>query len=155
MNVPAITPSICYRDPVAATAWLCEAFGFTIAVQIESPDGDPAKSHHEIALGPVRIAVSGLWAQWTRNPAADGTVTGWLSVELPADLGAAGLDAHCERARKAGAYIEAEPADEFFGARRYRAVDPAGHHWSFQVTLRDVSRAEAEAHLGIPVAKWE
>ena len=153
MSGTSITPSLCYRDPVAAAAWLCRAFGFEIVVQIDAPDGDPANSHYEIGRDQARIAISGRWADWTAVP--DGTVTGWLSVQLPDHLGAAGLDAHCAHARSAGALIDAEPADEFFGARRYRAVDPEGHRWSFQVQVREVSRAEAEEHLGIEIARWE
>lgn len=153
MSGTSIIPSACYRDPAAAAAWLCAAFGFEIVVQIEAPDGDPANCHYEIGRDQARIAIGGRWADWTAVP--DGTVTGWLSVHLPDELGADGLDAHCAHARAAGAVIDAEPVDEFFGARRYRAVDPEGHRWSFQVQVREVSRAEAEEHLGIEIARWE
>ncbi|MFZ2511707.1 MAG: VOC family protein [Gordonia sp. (in: high G+C Gram-positive bacteria)] len=151
-----ITPSICYRDPKGAAAWLCDAFGFTLTVAIESPDGDPLRSHYEVSPdGDAAIAVSGRWSDWTCSPAdLDGASTQWLAVALPVELGAAGLNAHCERARAAGATITQDPADEFFGARRYRAIDPEGHHWAFTVHLRDVSHAEAEAAIGAPIARW-
>lgn len=152
----AIVPSICYRDPRAAAEWLCTAYGFTWTVEIESPDGDPMRSHYEVSPdGQSRIAVSGLWSDWTRDPAhVDGANTQWLSIALPAEAGAAGLEAHCERARAAGATITQEPVDEFFGDRRYRAIDPEGHHWAFTVHLRDVSQAEAEAAIGTPITRW-
>lgn len=73
---------------------------------------------------------------------------------LPEEVGAAGLDAHCERARSAGAEITDEPADEFVGDRRYRAVDPEGHHWTFAVHVRDVGQAEAEEFLGHRIERW-
>ena len=151
-----ITPSVCYRDPVAAVDWLCGAFGFTCTLAIEAPDDDPTACHYEVSLdGEGAIAVSGLWNDTTASPAQlEGVNTQTLSVALSAALGAAGLDAHCERARAAGARITREPADEFFGDRRYRAIDPEGHHWAFTVHLRDVSQAEAEAAIGMPITRW-
>ena len=41
------------------------------------------------------------------------------------------VDAHFERAKKAGARILEEPEDTFHGHRRYGAVDPEGHQWYF------------------------
>ena len=68
-----------------------------------------------------------------------------------------GLDEHYERARAAGATIAAEPADQFYGDRTYRAVDPEGHCWTFAAHVRDVSRAEAEEALGQPITatSWQ
>jgi uncharacterized glyoxalase superfamily protein PhnB len=44
------------------------------------------------------------------------------------------VDAHCARARAAGATIASEPAttdygDGYWVDRSYEAVDPEGHHW--------------------------
>ena len=41
------------------------------------------------------------------------------------------VDAHFERAKKAGAKILEEPQDTFYGHRRYGAEDPEGHQWFF------------------------
>ena len=41
------------------------------------------------------------------------------------------VDAHCERARAAGAEIVGEPADQPYGDRRYEAHDPEGQAWFF------------------------
>jgi uncharacterized glyoxalase superfamily protein PhnB len=62
-----------------------------------------------------------------------------------------GLDAHCARARAAGAVIMQEPTEQFYGDRTYRAIDIEGHMWTFGQHVRDVSRAEAEASLGQPI----
>jgi uncharacterized glyoxalase superfamily protein PhnB len=67
-------------------------------------------------------------------------------VQLPGDL-----DEHCERARAAGAVIAAEPEDQFYGDRTYRALDPEQHCWTFSAHVRDVTRAEAEAAIGQPI----
>ena len=64
------------------------------------------------------------------------------------------LDAHCERARAAGAEIIREPEDEFYGDRTYMAKDPEGHVWSFAQNLRYVSREEAEKASGLKIEGW-
>ena len=65
-----------------------------------------------------------------------------------------GIDAHCERARAAGAVIVREPADQFYGDRVYAARDPEGHVWSFAQTVRRVSREEAEKASGLKIEGW-
>ena len=40
-------------------------------------------------------------------------------------------DAHCERARAAGAEIVQEPTDREYGSREYTARDPEGNLWVF------------------------
>lgn len=144
-NSPTFTASLTYRDPKAALDWLAQAFGFEVTMAIEGPDDAPDQCHYEMAIaGRGRIMIGGEWAEWTRSPAAVGGVnTQQTHVDLPGDL-----DAHCERARAAGAVILAEPADQFYGDRTYRAADPEGHVWSFAAHVRDVTRAEAEATIG-------
>jgi uncharacterized glyoxalase superfamily protein PhnB len=63
-----------------------------------------------------------------------------------------GLDEHCARARAAGAIIAAEPEDQFYGDRTYRAIDLEGHRWTFAAKVREVSKAEAEQALGQPIS---
>jgi uncharacterized glyoxalase superfamily protein PhnB len=44
------------------------------------------------------------------------------------------IEAHCERARQAGAEILREPVTQFYGDRIYRARDPEGHIWTFAIS---------------------
>jgi uncharacterized glyoxalase superfamily protein PhnB len=51
------------------------------------------------------------------------------------------VDAHCERARAAGAKIIAEPelhdyGDDYWADRSYGALDPEGHMWWMSQRLR-------------------
>lgn len=148
MEEQTFVAAVHYRDPEAAVAWLERAFGFETTMAIEAPDGDPTRCHYELALGGRgRVMVGGEWADWARSPASlDGANTQTTHVAL-----ADGLDAHCERARRAGAVIAAEPEDQFYGDRTYRAVDPEGHVWTFSAHVRDVTRAEAEAAIDAPI----
>ena len=153
METTTFTVAAFYRDPKAALDWLTRAFGFEITMAIEDSAGDVRNSHYEMAIeGRGRIMIGGEWADWTRSPASAGGVnTQSTHVDLASDL-----DDHCERARAAGATIAAEPEDQFYGDRTYRAVDPEGHVWTFSRHLRDVSRAEAEEATGatIEAANW-
>ena len=84
------------------------------------------------------------WIAWTRSPQSiGGSNTQRVHVRLDK-----GIDEHCARARTAGAKIEMEPADQFYGARTYMAVDLEGHHWTFSQTVKDVSFAEMERASG-------
>jgi uncharacterized glyoxalase superfamily protein PhnB len=149
MNSSTFTVAVTYREPKAALDWLARAFGFEVTMAIDSPDDDPAVSHYEMAIaGRGRIMIGGEWAEWTRSPASiGGANTQSTHVELTGDL-----DGHCERARSAGATIVAEPEDQFYGDRTYRAVDLEGHVWAFAMHVRDVTRAEAEAAIGLRIA---
>lgn len=44
-----------------------------------------------------------------------------------------------------------EPDDQFYGDRVYRCADHEGHHWTFAMHVRDVSRADAEVAIGQPI----
>jgi uncharacterized glyoxalase superfamily protein PhnB len=45
------------------------------------------------------------------------------------------VDAHFARARAGGATIASEPADQEYGERSYRAIDPEGQRWIFGTPL--------------------
>jgi uncharacterized glyoxalase superfamily protein PhnB len=141
---PVFSPAVFYRDPKAAVAWLERAFGFETVIAIE---GEPAASHYELTFGGEgRIMVGGEWKDRVRSPASTGGVN-TQHVHVRVD----DVDAHCTRARTAGAVIVADLKDEFYGDRTYRAADPEGHEWTFFQHIREVSRGEAEAELGTPI----
>lgn len=153
MDNNAFTPAVYYRDPKAALTWLERAFGFEISMAIDGPPDEPTMGHYEMSVaGAGRIMIGAEWAEWTRSPAsARGVNTQSVEVRLPD-----GIDAHCERARTAGAVIVEEPVDEFYGDRKYRALDPEGHCWMFVMHVRDVTKQEAEEALGqsITATNW-
>ena len=82
---------------------------------------------------------------WARSPRSlDGANTQALTVYVD------DVDAHCTRARTAGATIFREPATDNYGEaygahRTYGAVDPEGHHWFFATHVRDVAPEDLKA----------
>lgn len=148
MEDHVFTASVHYRDPKAALEWLERAFGFEVTMAIEGPPDAPEMCHYEMSCGGQgRVMVGAEWADWVRSPASvGGANTQTLHVQIPTDV-----DQHCDRARAAGAVIQMDPEDQFYGDRTYRAVDPEGHSWTFSQHVRDVTRAEAEAAIGQPI----
>ena len=148
MDDCTFVPSLAYRDPKAAVDWLAKAFDFELTMAIEGTDGDPSQGHYEMGYdGRGRLTIGGEWNEWMHSPASiDGRNSSSISVVVTRDI-----DAHCERARAAGARILAEPDDQFYGDRVYRCVDPEGHQWKFAMHVRDVTRADAEAAIGAPI----
>ena len=145
MDDITFVPALSYRDPKAALDWLTAAFDFELTMAIEGPDDDPTQCHYEMGYdGRGRIMVGSEWNEWMRSPSSiGGSNTTSTHVAVAGDI-----DAHCERARAAGATILVEPEDQFYGDRVYRCTDLEGHHWTFAAHVRDVSKAEAEAAIG-------
>ena len=146
MSDNVFTSSVFYQDPKAALEWLKNAFGFELSMLIESED--VRTIHSEMTVdGRGRVMVGGEWEERVRSPqSVGGKNTQAVHVDLEKDI-----DAHCERARTAGAVVLQEPADQFYGARTYRALDLEGHMWTFSQWLRDVPRAEAEQAIGAEI----
>lgn len=149
MPRPIFMPTVFYRDALAALAWLERAFGFEATTLVTGPDGKVGYS--EMSFHDGIVSVGGEWEgapigpARMRSPASiDGIGSQFIRINL-----AEGLDAHCEHARAAGARILAEPEDQFYGARVYRAMDPEGHVWVFSQEVREVPIAEQEAATGL------
>ena len=145
---PTFGSAIFYRDPLAALDWLEKAFGFERSMVITDKEGKLA--HSEMKFGDGYIMVGSEWADFVASPSSVGSKnTQTIHVHLNN-----GLDAHCERARAAGAVIVMEPAEQFYGDRTYMAKDPEGHVWSFAQTLRYVTREDAEKASGLKIEGW-
>ena len=100
MDDITFVPALSYRDPKAALDWLARAFDFELTMAIDGPDDDPTQCHYEMGYeGRGRIMIGGEWNEWMRSPASvDGHNTTSVHVDVTGDI-----DAHCERARAAGA----------------------------------------------------
>lgn len=145
---PSFGPAIFYKDPWAALEWLGKAFGFERSMVITNPDG--SLGHAQMRFGDGYVMVGSEWADHVASPASlGGKNTQSVHVHVPD-----GIDAHCDRARAAGAKILMEPAEQFYGDRTYRARDPEGHVWTFAQTVRHVSREDAEKASGLKIEGW-
>ena len=135
---PRIAPAVFYDDAAAAIEWLTRAFGFTVQMKVQNDQGQVLHSQLVMNGGLIMVGQAGLSPErpYLKSPrAVGGANTQALAVYVD------DADAHCERARAAGAAITAEPATQDYGdgywtERTYQARDPEGHHWWFMQRLR-------------------
>jgi uncharacterized glyoxalase superfamily protein PhnB len=145
---PAFGSALACKDVRAALDWLEKAFGFDISMVITDDSGTIV--HSEMQFNGGYLMIGSEWAANIKAPSSvGGANTQTLHVQLPADI-----DAHCERARKAGAIILQEPEDQFYGDRTYRALDPEGHMWTFGQSVQVVTREDAEKVSGLKIEGW-
>ncbi|MDB5442421.1 MAG: glyoxalase [Phenylobacterium sp.] len=145
---PSLSSAVCYQDPKAAIAWLEKAFGFELAMLIE--DGEGNLAHSQMRFGDAVVMIGSEWSEDHKSPrSVGGKNTQTVHIQITSDL-----DAHLERARAAGAEIEAEPATQFYGDRTYRCRDPEGHIWTVAQTVQAVTREEAEQVSGLKITGW-
>ena len=140
---PTFSAFVYYDDAPAAIEWLCAAFGFEVRINVPGPDGKVMHCELMHRDGLVMIASVGAREMSREDVAAavsprslDGRVTQIQCVRVD------DVDAHCERARAAGAPILVEPlTDDYgpeFGAHRsYLSRDPEGHCWWFLEVVRE------------------
>jgi uncharacterized glyoxalase superfamily protein PhnB len=121
-----------YVDNVTAyLEFLSKAFGFETRMHEVDPT-DSEHEHGETALGDAVVMVGHASPKW-------GTAAPRKLAALHAGiyLYVDDVDAHCRRARAAGATIESEPADKPWGHRMYTARDPEGSQWYFATPLHN------------------
>lgn len=138
---PRISSALFYQDASAAITFLCEAFGFVVRLRIEGERGRVEHSELEYGGGLIMVGEEGGKAERTdplpgKSPKSAGGANTQILCVVVTDV-----DAHCARARAAGAVIIEPPKDNDYGAeywtdRTYRCADPEGHHWFFMQRLR-------------------
>lgn len=136
---PRLSSALFYRDGSAAITFLQRAFGFVTRMRHDDDLGRVA--HSELVYGEGVVMVSSL-REDNGEP---------LRAASPLDVGGRNtqslfmyvddVDAHCDRARAAGATILTEPSDTDYGEgywadRGYGALDCEGHRWWFATRIR-------------------
>ncbi len=123
-SIPRATviPVLAYPNANEAATWLCEAFGFTVRLRVDT---------HRVQLnvGEGAVIVSELRPHEIDAPLGLGhSIT--IRIE--------NADSHCLRAREHGAEIAQEPFTHPYGERQHTAQDPAGHSWTFFESVADM-----------------
>jgi uncharacterized glyoxalase superfamily protein PhnB len=130
-----MSSSVYYDDPVKAIDWLVSAFGFEVRLKVEGDDG--SIEHSELTMDCGLIMVGDAKKATLKNGevrASPKSLGGANTQQICVHIDDA--DAHCARARAAGARITREPVTTDYGAdywvdRSYEAQDPEGHRWFF------------------------
>jgi uncharacterized glyoxalase superfamily protein PhnB len=122
---PALTPYIVVSDARRAMDWYVEVFGGEPRGELYV-NADGTIGHAEVGIGDAVLMFSEASGLWPDVPvrAPDSPETFSHSLHLEVD----DVDASTERARRSGASVEREPADQPYG-RASVLVDPFGHRW--------------------------
>jgi uncharacterized glyoxalase superfamily protein PhnB len=140
-----LSSALSYVDPKAGFRWLEQAFGFEPLLVIL--DADENLAHAEMKYGDSVVMIGSEWSADHKSPQSiGGKNTQSVHVQLARGED---IDAHCERARQAGAEILQAPDTQFYGDRTYRARDPEGHIWTFGVTLREMAPEDWDKASGL------
>ena len=136
---PRISSALYCKDASKAIDWLCDAFGFEVRLKVEGEGG--RIEHSELTFGEGVIMVgeearAQEKARMGRSPKSIGGAT-THGVMIYVD----DADAHCKRAKAAGATITTEPktsdyGEDYWSDRGYECRDLGGHHWWFMQRLR-------------------
>lgn len=133
-----VIPYLAYADAPAAIEFLCGAYGFESGVQMDMGNG--VLGHAELHLDDHVVFLSTAFDEvGLASPRSLTAVHGQVMVYVD------NVDDHYQRAKAAGAEIVEEIADQFYGDRSYRTVDPEGHQWVFTQHIRDVTPEELMA----------
>lgn len=138
---PRVTPYLLYNDVAAALDFLAAAFGVEEYGE-RFTDAAGRVNHAAVKIGNDGVIMMGCPGPDYKNPKTLGNSTQSLYVYVE------DVDAHFQRAKKAGAKIINELEDQFYGDRRYGAEDPEGHQWYFATHVRDVSMEEMKKAHG-------
>ena len=141
-----VMPYLHYHDPNAAIDFLTKAFGFTLRFAQRGDGGRVL--HAQVGVGDTSFML-GPAQQDFRSAAASALPALHASVWCYVD----DADAHCERARAAGATILREPTDQPYGVREYDALDPEGQEWYFCQPLDDRKVAPEKKRKAAPKRK--
>src|SRR5690349_2997414 len=145
---PRISSSLFYDDAATAIDWLCRAFGFEVRLKVEGEGGRIEHSELTYGDGLIMVGTAGpgdsVKEQWRQQYASPSELNGKSTQGLAVFVDDA--DAHCARARAAGAKIFREPktddyGEDYWADRTYGALDPEGHHWFFMQRVRNPGMA--------------
>ena len=121
-------PMLAYADAPAAIKFLEGAFGFVETMRMDGDDG--TVGHAELQVADQTLMVASAWRDAGMMPPIELSGVHSQIMVVVDDV-----DAHYSRAVSAGATIVDEPANQDYGQRTYRAVDPEGHRWIFASPL--------------------
>jgi PhnB protein len=135
-----VTPYIVTRDTKRALEFYKKAFGAETKMAMPGPGG--RIMHAEIRIGDSMIMLADEFpdmAPLIKSPeSTGGTTTCSVFLYVP------NVDEVVKRAVDAGAKVNMPVADQFWGDRFGKVIDPFGHHWGIATHKEDLTPQEME-----------
>lgn len=138
-----VTAYLCVDGADAALDFYRRAFGAEELYRLTMDNG--VIGHAEMRIGDTRLMLADEWPDGgvVGPHRQDGSST---SFTVTVD-GVDALDAMWAAALEAGAEVEREPEDQFYGHRTGTVIDPFGHRWNISAVVEDVSPEEMQRRM--------
>lgn len=136
-----LRPHLVVAGAADAIEFYKEAFGAVEEYRLMQPDGRVGHSEFRIGDGAAFAIADEFPEMDIVGPTTLGNTTVSFTITVP------DVDALFARAVAAGAIVEREPSDEFYGARAGVLRDPWGHRWSLHTVLEELSTEELQRRL--------
>lgn len=133
---PAVVPMPTYEDVGAASEWLCRAFGFEERQRFTDREGTVTTAVLGVPGGNGALLLGRTGPDYQsprRHRETCEAARRWHQVPYIIDgvlVRVNDIEAHCERARSAGAVVLSQPEHTEHG-HLYRVEDLEGHRWMF------------------------
>ncbi len=137
MSVQELFAYICVSNAAEAIEFYAKAFGAREKFRLSEPNG--RIGHAELELGGATLMLSDEFPSYgVKGP--DASAPAAVTLHLHVD----DTDETVRRAVEAGASVDMEPTDQFYGERSATIRDPYGHRWTIGHHLEDVSPEEMQ-----------
>jgi len=137
MTIKELFPYLHVQDAARAIEFYTRAFGARETLRLTEPSG--RIGHAELDFGGMTLMLADEFPEYgIRGPHAIGGTS--ITIHLHVD----DADAVIRRAVEAGAAIEQEPRDQFYGERSGCLRDPFGHRWNVGHHIEEVSPDEMQ-----------
>ena len=130
-------PYLMVRGGAAAIDFYKQAFGAVETMRIEAPKG--MIGHAEMTIGDAQFMLADEFPDYN---AVGPQTLGGTSVAI--HIYVADVDAFVDKAIAAGGKLERPVADQFYGDRSGKIIDPFGHAWWFATRKVEMSVAEMQ-----------
>ena len=137
MTVRELFAYLCVPDAARAIEFYTAAFGATETMRLTEPSG--RIGHAELDFGGTTLMLADEFPECGITGPKPGMGTP-VTIHIHVD----DADAVIARAVEAGATVEREPKDEFYGERSGVVRDPFGHRWTIGHRIEDVSHEEMQ-----------
>jgi PhnB protein len=137
MTVRELFAYLCVPDAARAIDFYTTAFGARETLRLTEPSG--RIGHAELDFGGTMLMLADEFPECGITGPRPGMGTP-VTIHIHVD----DADAVIARAVEAGATLERQPKDEFYGERSGVVRDPFGHRWTIGHRIEDVSPEEMQ-----------
>lgn len=140
----SVTPYLIVNDAAAAIDFYQQALDAKELFRLPMPDGSGGEKigHAEIRIGDSNVMLSDEWPQMDAlGPKSRGGATSSMMLYVT------DVDAAFQRALDAGARVDKQVENQFWGDRSGSVIDPFGHKWMLATHVEDVPPEELQARM--------